>query len=107
MNWIELRMINTFLKHLYEFAARNEISKSEAKKLIYSGQPMRIYSTKLNGKNIVRDIHSVNGPSGNALYNYDDMGYLVVYDEDSYGFRTFVLEKVTKLNVNGKVYLVI
>ena len=100
-------MVNTFLKHLYEFATKNEISKSEAKKLIYSGQPMRLYSKKLSGQNLVRDIHSVTGPSGNALYDYDAEGYLIVYDEDSNGFRTFVLEKISKININGKNYIVV
>jgi hypothetical protein len=93
-------------KKLHKFAT-NEISKDEAKEMILDWYtPMKIYTTKLDGTRMVRDMFTVQGPSGNMKYDYDAKGYMVMYDSDKIGFRTIVLKNVYKIEKEGKTYLV-
>jgi hypothetical protein len=102
-------MKNSFFKNLYEFAERTEISQSQMREMTLTGVPFRIYASKLDGSNIVRDMRSVEGPGGKAMggtiywrspYNY------MIYEQDNGEFRTIVLRNVTKIVQNGRTYLV-
>ena len=87
--------------------AENEISRSEVKDMILDWYtPMKIYTRKLDGTRMVRDMFSVQGPSGNVKYDYDARGYMIMYDSDKIGFRTIVLKNVYKIEKEGRTYLV-
>lgn len=100
-------MKNTFLKHLYKFAENTEISKSEMIQMTLDYyEPFKIFSRKLDGTRIVREMFSVVGPSGNVKYDYAARGYMIFFDADKTGFRTIVYDNVYKLEMGGKTYLV-
>jgi hypothetical protein len=100
-------MKNTFLKHLTQFAKNTEISRDEmiAMTLDYY-EPFKIYSFKLDGTRMIREMFSVVGTSGNVRYNYAAKGYMIFYDADKTGFRTIVYRNVYKLEMGGKTYLI-
>lgn len=74
-----------------------------------SGIPFRIYATKLDGSNIVRDMYAVEGPGGKAMggciYWKAPYNYMIFQQQDG-EFRTIVLKNVTKIVQNGRSYLV-
>lgn len=94
------------LRKLQKFS-ESDITLAEAKDMILDWYtPMKIYTRKLDGKRMVRDMFSVQGPSGNVKYNYDARGYMIMYDSDKVGFRTIVLKNVYKIEKEGRTYLV-
>lgn len=99
---------NSVHKKIAEFASkRKEISFEEMKDLVLTWyEPFRIYSKKVNGRNITRDMYSVAGPSGDAVYDYEELGYMVFYDEGVNDFRTIVLDNVEKVVKDGITYIV-
>jgi hypothetical protein len=99
---------NTFLKYQQHFASKRvEISFDEMKDMVLTWyEPFRIYSKKVNGRNITRDMYSVAGPSGDAVYDYEELGYMVFYDEGVNDFRTIVLDNVEKVVKDGVTYIV-
>lgn len=93
-------------KRLHKFAD-NEISFDEMKEMVLDKYtPLKIYTTKLDGKRMVRDMFTVEGPSGNVNYNYSAKGYMILYDSDKVGFRTIVFKNVYKIEKEGKTYIV-
>ena len=93
-------------RKLHKFA-ENEISRSQVKDMILDWYtPLKIYTRKLDGTRMVRDMFSVQGPSGNVKYDYSAKGYMIMYDSDKIGFRTIVLKNVYKIEKEGKTYLV-
>ena len=103
-------MKNSFFKHLHEFAERTEISESQMRAMTLTGVPFRIYASKLDGSNIVRDMYSVDGPGGRAMggtiYWRSPYNYMIYFSETDGDFRTIVLRNVTKIVQNGRTYLV-
>ena len=100
-------MENRFLKRMYEFQERNEISKQEMKDMILDWfEPFKVFSRKVDGTRMVRDGFTVAGPSNNAVYDYEAKGYMVFQDLDQGGWRTIVLDNVYKIEKDGKTYLV-
>lgn len=100
-------MKNRFLKHLTQFAANTEISRSEMIQMTLDYyEPFKIFSTKLDGTRIVREMFSVVGPSGNVKYDYAARGYMIFFDSDKTGWRTIVYANVYKLEMGGKTYLI-
>ena len=69
-------------------------------------EPFKIYSRKLDGTRMIREMYSFEGPSGNALYDYQSKGYMVLYDLDRDGVRTIVFDNVYKISKFGKTYIV-
>ena len=97
---------NSVTRLLHKFA-QNEISRSEVKDMVLDlYTPMKIYTRKLDGTRMVREMFSVSGPSGNVKYDYEADGYMIMYDSDKIGFRTIVLKNVYKIEKEGKTYLV-
>lgn len=93
-------------RKLHKFA-ENDITLDEAKDMILDWYtPMKVYTRKLDGTRMVRDMFSVQGPSGNVKYNYDAKGYMIMYDSDKIGFRTIVLKNVYRIDKEGTTYLV-
>lgn len=101
---------NLVYKRIQEFAQRNEISYQQMRNMTLSGVPFRIYATKLDGSNIVRDMYSVAGPGGKAMggvvYWRAPYNYMIYFSETDGGFRTIVLKNVTKITQNGRTYYV-
>jgi len=99
--------MKSFFKHLEEFAKATEISQSEMEDMVLTwNEPFRIYTRKLDGTRMVRDMFSFSGPSGNVRYNYQAKGYMILYDLDRDGYRTIVFKNVYKLTKFGQTYLV-
>lgn len=103
-------MNNLFLKNLYKFAERNEISYQQMRSMTLTGTPFRIYATKLNGSNIVRDMYSTEGPGGRAMggtiYWQSPYNYMIYFSESDGDFRTIVLKNVTKIVQENRTYYV-
>ena len=103
-------MKNSFFKNLQQFAERIEISQSQMRAMTLTGVPFRIYASKLDGSNIVRDMYSVDGPGGRAMggtiYWRSPYNYMIYFSETDGDFRTIVLRNVTKIVQNGRTYLV-
>ena len=99
--------MKSFLKHLYKFQEQTEISRSQMEEMILDWyEPMKIYTRKVDGTRMVREMFSVAGPSGNAVYNYQAKGYMIMYDQGKLGFRTIVLRNVYKIEKGGRTYLI-
>ena len=100
-------MKNNFFKHLEEFAKATEITQSEMREIVLSwNEPFRIYTRKLDGTRMVRDMFSFAGPSGNVTYDYEGEGYMILYDLDRDGYRTIVFDNVYKITKFGTTYIV-
>lgn len=99
---------NNVHNKLEKFAAKKKyISFKEMTNMVLTWyEPFRIYSKKVNGRNITRDMYSVAGPSGDAAYDYEAYGYMVFYDEGANDFRTIVMENVEKVVKDGITYYV-
>jgi hypothetical protein len=99
--------MKSFLKNLYKFQEQTEISPSKMKEMILDlYEPMKIYTFKLDGTRMVREMFSVAGPSGNVRYDYEADGYMIMYDQGKLGFRTIVLRNVYKVEKGGRTYLI-
>lgn len=93
-------------RKLHKFA-ENEISKEQVKDMVLDWyESMKIYTTKLDGTRMTREMYSVDGPSGNVNYDYDAKGYMIMFDADKMGFRTIVLKNIYKIEKDGRTYLV-
>jgi hypothetical protein len=100
-------MKNNFFKHLEEFAKATEITRSEMEEMVLTwNEPFRIYTRKLDGTRMVRDMFSFAGPSGNVNYDYAAEGYMILYDLERDGYRTIVFDNVYKITKFGTTYIV-
>ncbi len=100
-------MKNNFFKHLAEFAKATEITRDEMERIVLTwNEPFKIYTRKLDGTRMVREMYSFAGPSGNALYDYQAKGYMVLYDLDREGVRTIVFDNVYKITKFGRTYII-
>lgn len=87
--------------------AESDISFAQMKEWVMDTyEPIKIYTTKLNGTKMTREMYTVAGPSGNVKYNYSAKGYMILYDIDKAGFRTIVFKNVYKVERDGKAHLV-
>jgi len=67
----------------------------------------RIWGETLEGDRYSgREVFTFNGPSRNpgVGYNYNKLGYMIMYDMNKGDYRTFVYDKIYKLEINGKIY---
>lgn len=100
---------NSVNKKILKFASKSKrISLDEAKDIVLTWyEPFQIWSDKLySGKISGREMESIAGPSGDAVYDYDARGYMVLYDFSVDDFRTIVWDNVTKLKKDGITYYV-
>lgn len=94
-------------QRLIEFRSREFISLQELKEMVLTWyEPFKIYTTKLSGANMVREMYSVQGPSGRVKYDYGAKGYMILYDEDKVGFRTIVWKNVEKIVKDNRTYYI-
>jgi len=92
---------------LYKFRKKNYISFSEMEDIVKTKyQFVKIYTTKLSGRNMVREMYTTD-PTGNPpVYDYEAEGYWVLWDRDSSGYRTVVLKNIEKIVLNGETMYV-
>ena len=71
--------------------------------------PFKIWGSTLEGDTYSgREVFTFNGPSRNpgVPYNYNALGYMIMYDMSKGDYRTFVYDNITKLELNGVTYKV-
>jgi hypothetical protein len=69
--------------------------------------PFRIWGSTLEGDRYSgREVFTFNGPSRSpgVPYNYNALGYMIMYDMNKGDYRTFVYDNITKLELNGITY---
>jgi hypothetical protein len=101
--------MNNYFKHLEQFAKATEITRSEMSEIMLNWyEPFKVYTRKLDGTRMVRQMYSVSGPSGNVKYDYADppYDYMIFFDLDRDDFRTVVMDNVYKITKFGKTYLI-
>jgi hypothetical protein len=71
--------------------------------------PFKIWGETLEGDTYSgREVFTFTGPSRNpgVPYNYNALGYMIMYDMNKGDYRTFVYDNITKLELNGVTYKV-
>ena len=71
--------------------------------------PMKIWGETLEGDQYSgREVFTFNGPSRNpgVAYNYNALGYMIMYDMNKGDYRTFVYDNIYKMEMNGVTYIV-
>ena len=72
--------------------------------------PFKIWGETLEGDSYSgREVFTFAGPRmiGRQYavgYNYNRLGYMIMYDMSKGDYRTFVYDKIYKLEINGKIY---
>jgi len=69
--------------------------------------PFKIWGTTLEGDEYKgREVFTFQGPSRNpgVAYNYNALGYMIMYDMNVGDYRTFVYDNIYKLELNGITY---
>jgi hypothetical protein len=69
--------------------------------------PFKIWGSTLEGDNYNgREVFTFTGPSRNpgVGYNYNALGYMIMYDMGKGDYRTFVYDRINKLELNGITY---
>jgi hypothetical protein len=69
--------------------------------------PFKIWGSTLEGDDYSgREVFTFNGPSRNpgVPYNYNSYGYMIMYCMKTGDYRTFVYDRITKLEINGVTY---
>jgi len=86
-------------KRLVHLKSREFITLSQLKEMLTTWYvPFKLYTTKLSGANrYYREAFTVAGPSGRAVYNYQNLGYMVVFDDAKKAFRTVVYNRIEKI----------
>lgn len=75
--------------------------------LINKNTPLKIWGSTLEGDEYSgREVFTFNGPSRNpgVPYNYNALGYMIFFDMGKGDYRTFVYDRITKLEINGVTY---
>jgi len=91
------------------FAKEQPISVRRLRSLTLANKftPFKIWGETLEGDTYSgRDVFTFNGPSRNpgVPYNYNALGYMIMYDMGIGDYRTFVYDNITKLELNGITY---
>jgi hypothetical protein len=69
--------------------------------------PFKIWGSTLEGDDYSgREVFTFTGPSRNpgVPYNYNALGYMIFFDMGKGDYRTFVYDRITKLEINGVTY---
>jgi hypothetical protein len=72
--------------------------------------PFKIWGETLEGDTYTgREVFTFFGPSRNpgVQYNYNALGYMIMYDMGKGDYRTFVYDNITKLEMNGITYKIV
>jgi hypothetical protein len=75
--------------------------------LAFKNVPFKIWGETLEGDTYEgREVFTFTGPSRNpgVPYNYNALGYMIMYDMSKGDYRTFVYDNIYKLELNGVTY---
>ena len=101
---------NSVHSKIKQFLAREEtisVKRLRSITLANKNVPFRIWGETLEGDRYSgREVFTFNGPSRSpgVGYNYNALGYMIMYDMNKGAYRTFVYDKIYKLEINGKIY---
>jgi hypothetical protein len=101
---------NSVHTKILAFLAKEEtisVRRLRSLTLANKNTPFKIWGTTLEGDSYDgRDVFTFFGPSRSpgVAYNYNAMGYMIMYDMGKGDYRTFVYDNITKLELNGKTY---
>jgi hypothetical protein len=104
---------NLVYNRILEFKAKEQIiNVGRLKNLTLANKnvPFKIWGSTLDGDTYSgREVFTFFGPSKNGKeyavgYNYNQDGYMIMYDMSIGEPRTFVYERITKLELNGVTY---
>lgn len=111
---------NNVLKKLQKFQAER-ISLSGLKQLLYDNYEIFYIWGRTEGKTKPArtfrraEAYSIAGPNGKAMSGaqywvpgrYVKDGYVILYDVEKSGFRTFPIHRITKIEKDGVIYEVV
>jgi hypothetical protein len=71
--------------------------------------PFKIWGETLEGDSYDgREVFTFDGPSRNpgVPYNYNALGYMIMFDMNKGDYRTFIYDKIEKMEMNGVTYTI-
>jgi hypothetical protein len=103
-------MSNSVLNKILKF--RNETQQISVRRLrsltlANKNVPFRIWGETLEGDSYDgREVFTFNGPSRNpgVSYNYNALGYMIMFDMSKGDYRTFVYDNIYKMEMDGITY---
>lgn len=101
---------NSVYSKITQFLAKEEtisVKRLRSLTLANKNTPFKIWGETLEGDSYDgREVFTFFGPSRNpgVAYNYNAMGYMIMFDMGKGDYRTFVYDNITKLEINGKTY---
>ena len=107
-----MNLTNKIYNRILQFKEEEqEISVRRLRTLTLTNKnvPLRIWGETLDGEKYVgREVFTFNGPSRSpgVGYNYNALGYMIFYAMDAGGYRTFVYDLITKIELFGVTYKV-
>ena len=103
---------NSVHNKLKAFLAKEEkisVRRLRSLTLANKNTPFKIWGSTLEGDSYEgREVFTFTGPSRDpgVGYNYNALGYMIMYDMNKGDYRTFVYDLIEKIQINGKSYLV-
>ena len=103
---------NSVLSKLLKFAEEEKfisVKRLRTLTLTNKNTPMKIWGTTLDGEAYNgREVFTFTGPSRSpgVGYNYNAKGYMIFFDMNKGEPRTFVYNRIDKLELNGITYKV-
>jgi hypothetical protein len=98
------------IKQFFEREETISVRRLRSITLANKNIPFRIWGETLDNISYSgREVFTFAGPSrinGEYAvgYNYNAKGYMIMYDMSKGDYRTFVYDKIYKLEINGKIY---
>lgn len=112
-NIFDVGLVGNILKKINETKKKDTVSRAELRNIILNWyEPFRVFTRKKDGSRYTPEAFTVAGPSGRAVYDYSRKGYMLVQVIDhngtgsGTGWRTIILDNVTKIEYGGRTYLV-
>jgi hypothetical protein len=101
---------NSVLNKILRFAGEEKVisvRRLRTLTLTNKNTPMKIWGTTLDGRRYSgREVFTFTGPSRSpgVGYNYNARGYMIFFDMNKGESRTFVYDRIDKLELNGITY---
>lgn len=101
---------NTIHSKIVEFRDKPQkisVRRLRSLTLAYKNVPFKIWGETLEGDEYEgREVFTFVGPSRNpgVPYNYNALGYMIMYDMKKGEPRTFVYDNIYRLELNGVTY---
>jgi len=98
---------NSVLNKILKFSEEEKtisVRRLRTLTLTNKNTPMKIWGTTLDGVRYSgREVFTFTGPSRSpgVGYNYNARGYMIFFDMNKGEYRTFVYDRIDKLELNG------